>query len=411
MGIPIEEIQSTLYQEDPSIKSRYYGRYGKRKLILERIDDYHFNFIFHSDDPAVATITFKNIDLRLYMPTRPSWILDEPDLTFVTLSEREWNRQQTSFTQNSKHLLISGGDGVEKKNLESAELARNCLNAGLWEIQLFTKEKGEKALYYQGWFNLPLGYYKNIFPKVNHLSYWTQWYRLEHWVDPEGTPINLNRLRTVLEERSIPFKYDPNEPIAVQGEQLRKSRMLNAEGLRCWGDFCFNKTFRFASFVPPGRYNVNIPWKHELERIAQLDEVIYRKIKSPAAENPLDEIEFVFTHGKDNSKQRIILSGIDLEKQPQLSMRHYPKGLYMPMGIAMPPFYQSYEELQASPPHESPYFCVMLGENNSWINHHDAGIDGPVVHRDLYDPHLIHLYLLSYERETLVAHFIFDISQ
>ena len=32
-------------------------------------------------------------------------------------------------------------------------------------------------------------------------------------------------------------------------------------------------------------------------------------------------------------------------------------------------------------------------------------IDGPVMHRDEKEPNLIHLYLLSYERHALVAHF------
>ncbi|NGX58824.1 MAG: hypothetical protein K940chlam3_01732 [Chlamydiae bacterium] len=47
---------------------------------------------------------------------------------------------------------------VERHQLLSAELTRNCLNAGLWELQLYTMEDGKKALYYQGWFTFPLGH-------------------------------------------------------------------------------------------------------------------------------------------------------------------------------------------------------------------------------------------------------------
>ena len=39
-------------------------------------------------------------------------------------------------------IEIEGGDGFEKTAIVSAELAKNCLNAGLWELLLFTKEGG-----------------------------------------------------------------------------------------------------------------------------------------------------------------------------------------------------------------------------------------------------------------------------
>ena len=82
----------------------------------------------------------------------------------------------------------------------------------------------------------------------------------------------------------------------------------------------------------------------------------------------------------------------------------YPKGLYMPMGVGVPPFYQSYADLSANPPAESPYYSVLLDGEDRWVDHHKAAVDGPVLHRDAADPSLIHLYLLSYERHTLIAH-------
>ena len=33
------------------------------------------------------------------------------------------------------------------------------------------------------------------------------------------------------------------------------------------------------------------------------------------------------------------------------------------------------------------------------------------MHRDEYDPNLVHLYLLSYERHSLVAHFVIPLSE
>ena len=41
-----------------------------------------------------------------------------------------------------------------------------------------------------------------------------------------------------------------------------------------------------------------------------------------------------------------------------------------------------------------------------WIDHHRFAIDGPVLHRDARNPDLLHVYLLSYERHTLINHIV-----
>jgi hypothetical protein len=102
----------------------------------------------------------------------------------------------------------------------------------------------------------------------------------------------------------------------------------------------------------------------------------------------------------------MIVSGFDASSLPQVPMTEYSKGLYMPMGIGVPPFYQSYKDLQENPPQKTAYFSVLLDSKGSWINHHDVAIDGPIIHRDEHDPFLLHVYLLSYERHALVGHYI-----
>ncbi|HLG21984.1 MAG TPA: hypothetical protein VI382_04155, partial [Candidatus Manganitrophaceae bacterium] len=80
--------------------------------------------------------------------------------------------------------------------------------------------------------------------------------------------------------------------------------------------------------------------------------------------------------------------------------------LYMPMGIGIPPFYQSYDDLTQSPPYKSPYFSLLLDSQNRWINHHEVAVDGVAMHRDKEKPGLLHVYLLSYERHSLIGHFL-----
>jgi hypothetical protein len=81
----------------------------------------------------------------------------------------------------------------------------------------------------------------------------------------------------------------------------------------------------------------------------------------------------------------------------------------MPMGIGVPPFYQDYSKLQEQPPNATPYFSVLLDEHDRWIDHHHFAIDGPVMHRDATDPQLLHVYLLSYERHSLIGHWVVSI--
>ena len=137
----------------------------------------------------------------------------------------------------------------------------------------------------------------------------------------------------------------------------------------------------------------------------RFEKAILRRIESPATEQPLDELELVFTSSKSGETCRFVVSGFDLNALPQLALAYYPHGLYMPMGIGVPPFFQSYEELQRQPPDRSHYASVLLDPADHWIDHHSFGIDGPVMRRDEHDPNLLHVELLSYERHALIAHF------
>jgi hypothetical protein len=52
----------------------------------------------------------------------------------------------------------------------------------------------------------------------------------------------------------------------------------------------------------------------------------------------------------------------------------------------------------------------MLDGQKRWINHHEVGIDGPALHRDKVNPDVLHLYLLSYERHTLIGHYVISLT-
>ena len=406
MIIPVREYSNAEYPEDPADRSVHFGQYNDRRLKLIQKDATHFDFILEPTSPHVAEITFRDIDVSLMTPSLPVWTKNDDGLRRIALTDRQWNRQQVRFDAESPHLQVSDGDGFETTRLYSAELAKNCLNAGLWEVLLFVNDGNGKALYYQNWFTFPLGHYKDIFELSTGLPYWRHWYYLEHWFDPAGTMAPLEKLRQVTEERETPATFNSTERVIVAGEQVRKRRTTIAENLISWGDFYGDKKVRFAAFIPPGRYSVNRPWKNQYWRMDQFEKAILRKVVSPATSKPLDELELVFASTKTGEICRFFVSGFEREELPQLPTGDYPKGLYMPMGIGVPPFFQSYEDLVQNPPERSPYFSVMLDSDGRWIDHHSLAVDGPVIHRDDQNPDLLHVYLLSYERHSLVAHVV-----
>ena len=407
MEIPVREFSNAEYPEDPAGKSVWSGMYQGRRLRLIRKDQGHFDFVFDPLHPHIATVTFEDVDVRLMTPSLPRWTKDDAGLRRIALTDRQWNRQQVAFGSPADgRVKVSGGDGTEVAHLSSAALAKNCLNAGLWEVLLFVNEDGQKKLYYQGWFTFPLGFYKEIFENNTGLPYANHWYYLEHWFDPAGTPIALNTLRKVIHESEAPTEFDLDEPLLIAGDQVRKRRTTMAANVVTWGDFYRPNDVRFAAFVPPGRYSNATPWSNEYQRIAVFKGTALRKVRSPASDETLDELEFTFANRENSAKLRFLVSGFKIDKLPQVPMAEYPKGLYMPMGIGVPPFYQDYSALQQHPPDQSPYFSVLLDEQDCWVDHHHFAIDGPVMHRDADNPGKLHFYLLSYERHSLIGHWI-----
>jgi hypothetical protein len=410
MQVNVKEFSAKQYPAEPANYSTIHNRYSNRQLKIVQTDNNYFDFILESNDAKVAKIVLKNINLELFVPKVPEVAQTDKNLELIALVSREWNRQQVSFPPDSEHLEITGGDGYEKENIYSVELARNCLNSGLWEIVINVEEEGKKAQYYHGWFDFPLGQYKQVFERINSISYWKHWLSLEKWHNPAGKPIDLGLLRTVTSETKVAATFPQDERIIVAGEQTRKIRNVMANNLTTWGDFYNNSNqVRFATFRKPGWYDPKTAWGNQYWRIGQFNQAILREIDSKTNNQELQEIELVFSDIRNGNTNKIIIGGIDLKKLPQLPTTEYNKGLYRPIGIALTPFSQSYEDLKANPPETLPYYSAILDADNRWIDNHSFGVDGVVMHRDAENPNLLHAYLLSYERHSLISHYLIDL--
>jgi hypothetical protein len=289
-----------------------------------------------------------------------------------------------------------------------------------------------KKMYYHGWFTFPLGQYQRIWEGNTDLSCWRDdcmWYRMEHWLDPAGTKINPGKLRTVCSTDRVNIHFEPCESILYDGEQIGKKKTTCMPHARTWGDIIRRRNATFATFRKPGIYDWDFPWQNEYWRISCLRGANVRRVRSPIRPcRLLHEIEIVYRPDSpdrperrslcrhrvqraddDDSLTRIIVGGLDLNELPVLPTSRYSEGFYMPMGISVPPFHQKYRELQNAPPRCSPYYSFILDEHDRWIDHHSTAIDGPVLHRDEQNPDLVHVYVLSCERHSLVAHYVMEI--
>jgi hypothetical protein len=280
----------------------------------------------------------------------------------------------------------------------------------LWELLLFTTEDGEERVYEHVWFTFPLGLYKQVFEQVNGLSYWSYWWSLEHWVDPSGTPIRLERLRTVEHERPIQATARWDEPVAVQGEQAPKRKNILTPVAQTYRDW-YSGPVQFTSFIPPGRYSRSHPRDTQLHYLAELADAHLRKVTISGHDQSLFEIELAFRSSHTAELTRLILGGLDAAAIPTASADQYTRGRQVPLGIGNPGFFESYEQVVVHPPIQRTFYGFHLDSQDRWMDHHAIGVDGPLLHWDTNDPSLLHLYLLSYERHALLNHFVLNVPQ
>ena len=410
-SVTLQAFTPEEYPEDPENKNSAFGTYPHGRLIIESIGGTRFRFLLEPSSAKATAIELADVDLANFVAAVPPWVKADPDLTKVGLIDREWNRQQVRFPRTSPHVQVrEGGDGFEQQALSRIDLARNCLNAGLWELLLFTIENGEERVYEHLWFTFPLGLYKQVFEQVNGLSYWSYWWSLEHWVDPAGTPIRLDRLRTVEREWTVEAKAQWDEPVAASSEQARKRKNILTPVASLYRDW-YRQPVQFASFISPGQYSRAHPRDTQLHYLAELTGATVRRVTSPASPKLLVEIDLAFRSNQTGEGTRIIMGGLALETLPTASPKEYDHGWQVPLGIGNPSFFESYDEVVASPPIQRSFYGFHLDAQGRWLDHHAIGVDGPLLHRDADDPSLLHLYLLSYERHTLLNHFVIAVPE
>ncbi|MDP3090635.1 MAG: hypothetical protein Q8N04_08160 [Nitrospira sp.] len=220
----------------------------------------------------------------------------------------------------------------------------------------------------------------------------------------------MDGLRMVEREWPAQVTAQWDESVPAVGEQARKRKNILTPIATTYREW-YNQPVRFASFIPPGRYSRAHPRETQLHYLAELTGAIVRRVKLMEDTDSLFEIELAFRSSKTGESTRLILGGLNWATIPVASPEQYDRGWQVPLGIGNPSFFESYEQVVASPPIQRTFYGFHLDAQNHWLDHHAIGVDGPLFHWDADGPSLLHLYLLSYERHTLLNHVILVIPQ
>lgn len=372
--------------------------------------DYRFNYFdsaqLHHQDTSMSlvftsasgeSISLENVDLKEFIPTVPAHIKSDAYLTQLLLINQEWNRNQVRFDK--------GMFKASKAEVVRVDLARNCLNAYLWELIVYVDENGKELPYAHGWFNFPKELYQQAFESINGLSFAEYAPHLEHWKDVSSEAVPSEVLRKVLEEvpSSIIDLSDAMYPL--KKARLKKYReIIEPSAFSAMRDLQSDSTV-FATFSPPGFYNRADPRTTELGRIYQLNAVEVYKVLSPVAKDTLYELNFSFTDTEGVRQTQLCLGGMDFEEFPTLSAEEANQGWKNSMGFANHTFYESYKEHLECPTAKNPYYAYLSDAEGKWLDSHKIGIDGPIIHWDDTRKGVLHVWLLSFERHALVGHY------
>ncbi len=404
----ITELTDNDYPDNPdvSIRSSLDGKFSHSSVQIKKNKENNFSISVLPGNDKSDTVIFDSIKLLEWIPSAPNWIKDDEYLTEIAIINQEWNRMQVNFKQDQFKVK---GSNLESKTIARVDLARNCINAYLWELIFYTEENSKSKPCYHGWFNFPKELYASLFEEKNNLVYEQYRPKLEEWVDPLSKKIALNKLREPIEEYNVAITTYNENFYPLVGERKKKEiNILVPKEHETINSFLFDST-TFATFSSPGFYNQKEPRRTELGRFSSVKKATVRNIHSlNNAKTNCFELEIHFTDGSRNTT--LVVGGLNKGDIPILPITDVHRGYQMPMGIANHSFYTNYKNIVKKPHLESSYYGFLLDEHNNWLDSHTIGIDGPMLHFDNKNKNMLHVWLLSFERHCFVGHFSIDLS-
>ena len=404
--IIVKELTDDDYPDNPDIgyRSEFYQQFSHKNCKIIVVNDSIVSFEFPSTDSSGAIIKLENLDILTWMPAVPKQVQNDEYLAHICMINQEWNRQQVKFTLDDEQLKIE--EGEKENGIVRVDLARNCLNSGLWEIAAWREEGGGQKIYYHGWFDFPLDLYADLVNKKSGIDFKKYQSSCVDWKDPESKVIELEKLRTIISRDNVDFKDLQNNFYPKKKARLKKYKnIVCPKNTNTISQF-LNDSTTFSTFSQPGWYNTKDPRKTELGRFTKLKEVEINHVKSLiASESDLLEINMNFTDNAEVRKTKLVFGGIKKRQIPTLAFDEMNDGFKMPMGIANHSFYETYKQAINLNYRKNSYYGFVLDDENKWLDSHFIGIDGPLLHWDDKEEGVLHLWLLSFERHAFVGHY------
>ena len=276
----IIELTRETYPDNPdwSISATVEGAFSHDSVtIVSVVNGENYDLIFTPNNNDSDTLVLSNIDLLEFMPTIPSWVKEDAYLEQICIVNQEWNRQQVKFYEGQFSFL---GNNKEGKLIKRVDLARNCLNAYLWEIIGYVEEEGGYAPAYHGWFDFPKNEYAMLFKERNGIAFSKYAEYLENWKDSEQKVVDLSVLRTVEQTKEVTFETKNDEYYPLVGERKKKNpNVVYPLNVTTIQEYLSDST-QYATFSPPGFYDTKSPRETMLSRLSKLNEVNVNKVVS-----------------------------------------------------------------------------------------------------------------------------------
>jgi len=400
---PISNLTDQEYPDNPDIgfrASQYQSELFTNGELTKTKNAFIWNFTFHTNQGD--SLSLKQVDLSQYIPTIPYHVKADQYLSRVACVNQEWNRNQVKFNGSQFATNIPGVNRVD--------LARNCLNAYLWEIIVYTEENGKTLPYAHGWFNFPQPHYAHLFTLKNNIAFSEYQAALENWVEPESKSVQFNLLRKKIEPIAIRYSDLSDQMYPKQGARLKKFKEIISPGsFSTMRDLQTDSTL-FATFSPPGFYNKQDPRKTELGRFYQLKKVELHTTTSPNTADTLHELALHFGHRTKGVNTTLTIGGLNFNAFPILDEKDANLGWKSSMGIGNHTFYENYSDHIEYKAENSPFYALLTDGQGKWLDSHAVGIDGPIFHFSDSTKSTLHLWLLSFERHALVGHYSIDLS-
>lgn len=393
---PITNLSADQYPDNPDwgyTASNYDTLYFANGSL--RAQDAKGDFTFFGENGD--SIVLKGIDIEEFIPCVPKHLAKNEYMAQVALQNQEWNRNQVRF--NGSQFESSDPTIVR------VDLARNCLNSYLWEVILYAEEGEGQKPQAHGWFDFPHEYYQELVENRTGNAFGDVKSLLVDWNDLGSQPIDQELLREIVAELPVSFSDKSDEMYPVKAARLKKFKeIIYPTSVNSMRDLQSDSTL-YATFTPPGFYNRADPRKTELGRIRNCENINATQTVSKASGDTCLELHFTFMDGNGERTTQLFFGGLDIRDFPTLNPEDANSGWKNSMGFGNHSFYETYEEHLACCAKDNPYYGYLADENGNWLDSHTIGIDGPIIHWDDQRENVLHVWLLSFERHSLVGHY------